>query len=285
MSDAPDLRLPPLPAGALEGKVALVTGASRGIGRAIAEELARAGARLGLLARSAEGLRETAELIEQQGGHAFVAELDISDKGSVAKAVESCARELGPVDVLVNNAARTKAIGPVWDVDVDEWWRDVNVTLRGTFLMSNAVLPGMMARASGRIVNIAGGGVTAPHPYYSAYACAKVAVVRLTDTANLELEPHGVRLFAMSPGAVRTAMTEYALHSDLGRKWRADWYDALEDMYVPPDYAARLATFLASGAGDALAGMLVNVSDDVEDLLRRADELRAQGRRSLTVPL
>ena len=117
------------------------------------------------------------------------------------------------MDLLVNNAGLAGPIGPTWETDPDDWWRCLEVNLRGPMLCSRAVLPGMIARGGGRIVNVASGAGTFAIPYLGAYVTSKTALIRFTEILALEAGQHGVKVFAIEPGTVRTAMAEYALES------------------------------------------------------------------------
>ena len=241
--------------------VAVVTGAGRGIGRVIAARLAADGLRVALVARSADELAETAKQIADAGpgGAAVGYPADVTDAGSVAAALAAVARELGDVDLLVNGAGIDGPHQPFQDVDVDAWWRVVEVNLRGTALVTHQVLPGMIARGRGRIINLASDAAGRPSPRNSAYACSKAAVLRLTDSLAAELAGTGVSVFAVSPGLVRTAMTE--------RIWRmmetSDWAPGVTPiapfMWSEPTRVAELVSFLASGKADALAGRYLHV--------------------------
>ena len=123
------------------------------------------------------------------------------------------------MDLLVNNAGLAGPIGPTWETDPDDWWRCLEVNLRGPMLCSRAVLPGMIARGGGRIVNVASGAGTFAIPYLGAYVTSKTALIRFTEILALETGQHGVKVFAIEPGTVRTAMAEYALESEEGQRW------------------------------------------------------------------
>ena len=138
----------------LDGQVALVTGASRGLGRAFARILAAAGVTVAVAARSAAGVRTTAEEIRAQGCRAAAYELDVTDGAAVAQVVAAVTRDLGPIDLLVNNAGIMAPMGPDWLVDRDAWWRTFEVNVLGSFLCAQAVLPAMITRERGRIINI-----------------------------------------------------------------------------------------------------------------------------------
>lgn len=270
--------------GQLDGQVAIVTGAGRGIGRAIALRYAAEGARVGLTARSADQLETVAAEIRAGGGTASVFSADITDRGAVEAMVRRVEGELGPVDLLVNNAGSFYAIGPVWEVDPERWWRDVTINLNGLFLCFRTVLRGMMARGRGRILNMIGGGTGNVFPYGSGYASSKAAVMRLTECAAEELRQAGspIAVFAITPGLVRTALTEYQLVSPEGQQWMSR-IDAMfeEGRDVPPERAAGLAVALATGRFDRLAGRFFGIADDLEAILERQEEILKKDQKTL----
>jgi NAD(P)-dependent dehydrogenase (short-subunit alcohol dehydrogenase family) len=255
----------------LTGQVAIVTGGGRGIGQAIAIGLSSAGASVGVVARSADQIAETAGHIAQAGGRAVAIPADVSDPETVERMVREVERALGPVTLLVNNAGLAGPIGPTWEADPGEWWRCLEINLRGPMLCSRAVLPGMVARGSGRIVNVASGAGTVAIPHLGAYVTSKTALIRLTEIIAAEAADHGVKVFAIEPGTVCTGMAEYALESEAGRRWMPWFRDIFEQgRDVPPDHAARLVTLLASGRADALSGRFLTIYDDVLGLAGRA---------------
>lgn len=261
--------------GSLAGHVAIVTGGGRGIGRSIAHELAAGGAAVAVTARSEDQLQETLRTVEAAGRRALALTADVTDVRAVARMVETVERDLGPVDLLVNNAGIGGPIGPLWEVDPDEWWRTIEVHLRGTLLCTRAVLPSMLRRRRGRVINLSGGGAGGPYPYLSAYGCAKAAVVRFTDTLAAETRASNVPVFAVRPGWVRTAMSEEVLNTEAGQRWvpqaRAQFEHGRD---FPPEATARLVAFLASGRGDALSGRVLYVDYDNADLARRAKQIQ-----------
>jgi NAD(P)-dependent dehydrogenase (short-subunit alcohol dehydrogenase family) len=271
----------------LQNQTVIVTGASRGIGRVIAERCAAEGARVALAARSEHALQETAQRIRKQGGEAFVVPTDVTDYESVRRLASTTQEQLGPVDVLVNGAGRLAAIGPSWEADPANWWSDVTVNLLGVFHLCRAVLPGMRERGSGRVINIVGGGTRGPFPFASGYACSKAAAMRFTETLAHELaETHsGIKVFALSPGFVRTRMTEQFADTEAGRKWMgrlAERLEANED--DPPARAAEMVVVLATGALDELHGRYLHSSHDLERLesLRgRAPDIAEEDARTL----
>lgn len=261
--------------GELVGQVAIVTGAGRGIGRAIARVLATAGAAVAAVARSEEQLAETVAIIAEEGGRAISHVADVTDQCAVEKMVAQAECRLGPVDMLVNNAGRFYAVGPTWDVDPEEWWDDVETNLRGTFLCTWAVLPGMIARRRGKIINLAGGGAAAPFPYGSGYGSAKAAIVRFSETLAAETGEYGVKAYAIGPGLVYTGLTEYLMASAAGQRWLPSVGARFAvGRNVPPECAGQLVVFLASSTGDGLSGRLIEVDDNLAELAERAVEIQ-----------
>lgn len=272
----------------LRGQVALVTGGGRGLGRLFAQGLAAAGAAVAVTARSGEQIAETAALIGNAGGRAIAVASDVADRASVEQMVAEVERELGPVDLLVNNAGSNRAHGALWDVDPELWWRDVEINLRGPFLCTRAVLPGMLRRRRGRVINVASAAGLVPGPGTTAYQVSKTAVIRLTDSLAAETREHGIAVFAIHPGTVYTPMNEYVLRRDreyLGGAQGAIRSEAVRQRLLrfarlfeegrddPPQPAVRLVLALASGQADALTGRFISVRDDLAELVRRADEV------------
>jgi NAD(P)-dependent dehydrogenase (short-subunit alcohol dehydrogenase family) len=259
--------------GRLGGQVAVVTGGGRGIGRAIGEALAAAGARVALAARSAD---ELAEAVEAQGGVARGWTLDVTDLGAVAGVVEEIERELGPVTLLVNNAGTAQVPGPLWEVDPDDWWRDLEVHVRGAFNCCRAVLPGMVRRGRGRVVNLGSLVGARDEPYVSAYACAKAAYLRLTGTLAAEAAGHGITVLCVSPGLVRTRMVEESLLGETGRRWRPQIAAVPAEGYTPASRVADLLVRVAAGDADPLGGRFLHAEDDLDELLADADRVAAE---------
>ena len=238
----------------LEGQIALVTGGGRGIGRLIALELADAGMRVAVAARSADQVEETAREI---GGLAVTA--DVSKQEDVLAMVASVEREAGPIDLLVNNAGVGPAPKLPWEEDPADWWRVFEINVLGAYLCSRAVLPGMVERGRGRIVNTGSGASYLPNGGLPSYGASKAALGRFAELLNAQLSAYGIRVFVFSPGLVRTEMTD-VFGDD------APW--------TPPELAPRLVRVLASGRADRLAGRYIHAEhDDIEDLIARADEI------------
>jgi NAD(P)-dependent dehydrogenase (short-subunit alcohol dehydrogenase family) len=259
------------------GGVALVTGAGRGLGRAFALGLAGSGMRVAAVARSADQVGETVRLIEEAGGTALALAADISDPAQVAGTARTVRERLGEVDLLVNNAGSSGPIGPGWEVDRGEWWRCFEVNVRGAFLCCGETVPGMVARGSGRIVNVASGAGTIGIPYISAYVSSKAALIRFSETLGAELKSAGVRVFSIQPGTVRTAMAEQVLRSPEKMRWMP-WFqkifDAGEDVSTDP--ATALVLYLASGAADELSGRFFIVPDDPARVVEHAQRIHEE---------
>jgi NAD(P)-dependent dehydrogenase (short-subunit alcohol dehydrogenase family) len=258
----------------LEGQVALVTGGGRGIGRAIGVALGSAGARVALAARSQDEVAEAAGAVEAEGKVARGWTLDVTDLGAVAGVVEEVEAELGPVTLLVNNAGTAHAPGPLWEVDPDDWWRDLEVHVRGAFNCCRAVLPGMVERGGGRVVNIGSLAGARDETYISGYACAKTAYLRLTGTLAAETAGLGVTVFCVSPGLVRTRMVEELL-GEAGRRWRPWIAAAAPEDYTPAERVGALLVRIAAGDADPLSGRFLHARDDLDELLADATRIAA----------
>jgi len=189
-------------------KIAVVTGGGRGLGRAFAQALGAAGWQVAIVARQA---------VDVEGACSFIA--DVTDEAAIRRAAADIERALGPIDLLVNNAGVIGPLGPFVESTVADWWRTLEIDLLGQVICAHAVLPGMIARGRGCIVNICSGGGATMFPYFSAYVTAKTALIRFSECLAHEVKAHGIAVFAMGPGTVRTAMSEHSLNSPEGKKW------------------------------------------------------------------
>ena len=263
----------------LEDDVAIVTGGGRGVGRAIAEALAGAGASVVLVARTASEVECAATAIVESGGRAMALSADVTDERAVGRVITDSKQELGPPTLLVNAAGSWAHVGPVEEADPEAWWSDVEVSLKGTFLCTRAVLPSMLAQGRGRLINIASYAGVMPRPYATGYASAKAAVLQFSESLSAELKGQGVLVFAITPGFVRTRLIDEAASSKGGRKYMPELSE--RDDALEPEHAGRLAVDIASGRLDVLAGRFLHVLDDVDELLRRAGEIKERDLHTL----
>ncbi len=260
----------------LQGQVALITGGGRGIGQAMAVALAAQGVSVAVAARSQDQLAATVAQVQEAGGRAQAFPVDVTDPQSVEQMVAQVTDALGPIDLLVNNAGYAGESGPIHQTDGDTWWRVMEVNVRGPFLCSQAVLPGMMVRRRGRIINVSSAVANKIWTNVSAYAVSKVALNRFTEILAREAEPYNIAVFAISPGAVRTAMTEHASSAEW-LQWDDVVYRILaEGRDVPPEQSAQLTIALAGGKADVLSGRFVNVRDDLDEMIAQVQRIKEE---------
>ncbi|TCN25933.1 3-ketoacyl-ACP reductase [Mesobacillus foraminis] len=187
----------------LKGKTALITGAGRGIGRAAAIALAQEGVNIGLLGRTLENLEKVTDELEQYGVNVSGAAADVADMNSVHHAVDHIISELGPIDILINNAGTAK-FGGFLELEPEEWEKIIQVNLMGTYYVTRAVLPGMIERKTGDIINISSTAGQKGAPVTSAYSASKFGVLGLTESLMMEVRKHNIRVTAMTPSTVAT---------------------------------------------------------------------------------
>jgi len=241
--------------------VALVTGSSRGIGRSIARALAQAGARVIITARSEKELQEAAFELIELNAEVLSIPGDVTRPSDVRRIIASIIAMYGRLDVLVNNAGRLAAVGPIWEVDPDSWWREIEVNLRGAHLYAHYALPFMIARRSGRIINIAGGG----DAYMSAYAISKRSLMHLTKLIHVEAGSLGIHAFDVFPGPVDTQLARDFAASSATKRWKREMLASTMNK-VAPEHAARLVVEIACGLHDERSGQLLQAQSPVPPL-------------------
>lgn len=253
--------------GELAGQRAVVTGGGGGIGRAVSGALAAAGARVAVWGRRQPPLDETLALLAGSGHRAET--VDVGRPEAVEAAYAAVERAWGGIDILINNAALQGPIGLTHEVDAAAWASTVQTNLVGPLLCARQVLPGMIERKRGKIVNLSGGGAVSPRPRFSAYGASKAGLVRLTETLAAEVAPWGVDINAVAPGAVSTGMQDeiLAAGSAAGDAALKEARQAQEGGESGLARAAALVLFLASSRSDGLSGRLLSaVWDTWEEL-------------------
>jgi NAD(P)-dependent dehydrogenase (short-subunit alcohol dehydrogenase family) len=252
----------------LTGEIALVTGAGRGFGRAIAERLAKEGAAVALMSRSRGELDTVVEAIESAGGRAIAVTGDVTRADAVSAAVEAAEAALGPLTLFVNNAGVPGPFGPLWMVGPEDWWRSQEVHIRAPMLFLNRILPGMVERDRGRIIVVSAVAARMVAANLSAYCTGKIAQNRLVEEAAAELADTAVKVFAIDPGFVFTRLARDTMESPDAQKWLGGMVDRLREKEgeEPADLArcAQRCVDLASGRYDALSGRYMELPDDID---------------------
>lgn len=249
--------------GRLAGRVAMVTGAGQGIGRAVALRLAAEGAAVAAVDANAETARDTAQALRVAGARAIACQADVSRSEQVAEAVRVARAELGPVDILANVAGIYGQHMPIREQTLENWERVLSVNLTGTFLCCKAVLPDMLARRWGRIVNIASGHALGGRPNVAPYAASKAAVMGFTKALALEVARQGVTVNCLMPAVTDTAMPRlYGTEEHLRRQAEAN---PIGRIGRPEDLAAMIA-FLASDDAEYITGQTIAVNGGVRQL-------------------
>ncbi len=247
----------------LTDKVALVTGASRGLGKAISIALAQAGCHVALNARSADSLKEVSQEIQRIGRKTFVAAGDVSDEAQVSEFVKSTQKTFGRIDILVNNAG-------VWEgtyflrLNKEDWDKVLRVNLTGTYLVAKAVGRIMLKARSGKIINMASVLGLRGSPQALAYCAAKAGIVQMTRVMAIELGPAGIQVNGIAPGLFATEMTrEYTQDQEAMKAYLSR---VPSQRYGQPEELAGLVIFLASKASDHITGQTI-VIDGGESLV------------------
>ena len=260
----------------LAGRVALITGGGRGIGRAIARAYAAEGATLGLAARTDAELQATAREIRAEfGSDVTTIVTDVRDREQIENAVSRTEANFGPIDVMVNNAGNTGEIGPLWKLDPERWANVISVHVLGTYYGCRAVIPGMLERGRGRIVNMSGVG----GPNDTSYDAAKTAIVNMTENLSVELAGTGITVNAISPGSIHTRMWEEVRDMALAAGDMEMYEKGVQVTSgggASIERAAQLAVLLGSDDCGELSGRLIRAAlDTFEDIPARVDEIMA----------
>lgn len=279
----------------LEGRVCVITGASRGLGASIADHFAAEGASLVLCARGATGLERVARALRERHGREIVAEaIDVTDAMALARFAENAEARVGPAYALVNNAGALGPVGRIDQVDVGAWKEALDVNLVGVAHAYHAFVPQMVKAGAGAVINVLGGGVGGDgvQSFIGAYTCAKAAVAVLTETTARELEPLGVRVNAFSPGPIATDLMRPVLAAgpEVAGKELYETAVKIFDQEDPsPERPARLAPevaslldFLLDDRSAGITGRLFSARWDTADrLAAEASKLRDTSRYTL----
>ena len=240
----------------LAGKVVLVTGASRGIGEAAARALAVAGASVMLTARSGDALRDIARQIGTAGSKIETMVCDVSEYAQCEAVAEAMKRRFGPIDALINNAGVIDPIASVADGDPADWARSISINLIGAYNAIRCVLPDMIARGGGHIVNVSSGAALRPLEGWSAYCAGKAGLAMLTRAIQLEHAAAGIRVFGFQPGTTDT---------DMQVKIRASGMNMVSQIprekLTPVALPAKGIVYFCTGAADDLSGQEISLND------------------------
>lgn len=258
----------------LSGRCALITGANQGLGLAIAKAYVEAGASVMLCARDHVRLdtaRAQVAALAAPGQQVLARRADVSVPAEVTSLVSDTLRGLGGLHVLVNNAGVYGPLGPIDEIDWDEFTRAMDVNINGSVLPMRAVLPYFKARRYGKIVQLSGGGATNPLPRITAYAASKAAIVRLAESVALDVKAFGIDINSIAPGALNTRMMDQVLAAGaaaVGESYYARMATLADGGTTPLEVGAALAVFLGSAASDGITGRLISAPWDPWDTLQ-----------------
>lgn len=268
----------------LQGRVAVVTGGGRGVGRAAALAFAQAGAAVLVTARSTDEIEETAALITAAGGSAASFPADVTNLESLREMLAFTEAELGVPSLLMNNAGGGEpgSSGRFETLEPEAIVAGLQINLISTMLLTRLALPGMLALGSGCVINVASGAGMLAMPFLAPYNVGKTGIVRFSEALALELAGRGVTVFSITPGNVLTKLTaslwpgreQFIAAPPDGAPWIFPPGHAMEDHgWYPPERAAELSLFLASGAADPLSGRFFSVHYDESELVAHADRI------------
>jgi len=260
----------------LDGKVAVVTGGGRGIGRAAAIRLAEAGARVVVTARTESEIAETANLIREGGGEARAISADVSDWAAVRSLAEQTEEAFGPADIVVANAGVIEPVGPTWEVDAEAWADNLRINLTGAFFTARAFLPSMVERDTGVLIFTSSGAASHPVVDWSAYCAAKAGLAHFVRNLLAEFDEFGVSVRAQTviPGVVDTAMQRQIRRKSDDAFPGVDRYRTYHERGVlrPPEEPAALIWWLATPMAADMSGHAANI-DDPRTRRRMAEDL------------
>jgi NAD(P)-dependent dehydrogenase (short-subunit alcohol dehydrogenase family) len=262
----------------LQDQIAIITGAGRGFGRAIAIRLAQEGAAVAVTARTRAELDTVVAEIQSFGGRALAVEADVTNHEDVLRVVGQTRAQWGDASLFVNNAGVPGPFGPLWEIDPATWWKSQAVHIHAPVLFLREILPSMMRRKSGRVIMVSAIASRAVAPYLSAYCLGKSAQTRLIEQLAAETRGHGVCAFAIDPGFAMTRLAEETMESPDAQHWLPGMVNRLRAKRDDPDAeldmrrCAQRCVELASGRYDALSGKYMELTHDLEEMLRAHPE-------------
>lgn len=260
----------------LAGLVAIVTGASRGFGRAIALAVAGAGASVGLLGRTQAQLDAVRDEIEAAGGKALAVPTDVGDPGQIDAAIKTVRAKFGPIRLLVNNAGQAGPYGPIGDVDALRWWHAQEIHVRAPLLFMAGVIPDMRAAGGGHIINISSKAGMRKEPNLSSYSIGKATTINLTAHVDEENRKYGIHVFALQPGDAATDLADSTLADPDAQKWMPQMLEILRQWKAESDpvpvleNCGRVCVELLSGNYDAMSGRYLDAEISLNEQLAEA---------------
>ena len=248
----------------LDGRFAIITGSGQGLGAAIADYYVREGASVLLCARNLQSLESVSKSLSGrlvEGQKVLIQQTDVSDPVQVDKLVSFALEVFPTIDIVVNNAGIYGPMGPLEEVDLDEWVHAININLLGTVYVCRAVLPHLKRKKYGKIINVSGGGATNPLPYITAYAASKAAVVRFTESLAEEVRQYGIDANLVAPGALATRLLDQAIEAGpntIGLDFHKRMLAIRDSGGTPLSKGAELCVFLGSADSDRITGKLIS---------------------------
>ncbi len=242
----------------LQNKVAIITGASKGIGAATARRMGEFGMKVVLAARSQDAISDLANEINASGGEAIAIACDVANYNQVNSMVAQTIMKFGKIDIVVNNAGLIEPIGNITDIDPQDWGKVIDVNVKGIFNMLHATLPGMEARGEGTIINISSGAATAALEGWSHYCSSKAAALMLTKATHIEYANKGIRVVGLSPGTVATDMQIGIKASGINPVSQLD-----PSVHIPAEWPAQAICWLATDDAREFDGDDVSLRDEV----------------------